>query len=321
MDAGVPLTGAASAAHQKFAMRISLVVGVLMLMGKSYAYLITNSAAILSDAAESVVHVLAVAFATFSLWLSFKPPDSDHPYGHDKVSFFSAGIEGGLIVVAALFIIFESVLKWVHGLRIENLDSGTLIVAGASAVNTVLGFYLVWKGKKHDSLILIANGKHVLTDAWTSFGVVGGLVLVLLTGWLPFDPILAIAVALNILWSGGKLIRISVGGLMDEVDPDVDRDVRAILDAETKKRSLAYHELRHRRSGTTVWIDFHLLFPSGTSIEDAHDQTTEIEAMLHRNLPMPCTVTTHMEPIEDHEGTHRPLEDFRKDTPGTPDAG
>ncbi len=300
--------GPASVAEQKFAMRISLAVGALMLVGKTYAYLITNSAAILSDAAESVVHVLAVGFAAFSLWLSFKPPDSDHPYGHDKVSFFSAGIEGALIVVAALFIIFESTAKWVQGLRIENLDDGTLIVAGASAVNAVLGFYLVWKGKKHDSLILIANGKHVLTDSWTSLGVVGGLLLVIWTEWLPFDPILAIAVALNILWSGGKLIRISVGGLMDEVDPAVDREVRAILDDETGKRSLAYHELRHRRSGNSVWIDFHLLFPSGTSLEDAHEQTTQIEAIIHRNLKMPCTVTTHMEPIEDHEGTHKLLD-------------
>ncbi len=306
-DAPIPI-GIASAAEQKFAMRISLAVGLLMLVGKSYAYLITNSAAILSDAAESVVHVLAVAFAAFSLWLSFKPADSDHPYGHDKISFFSAGIEGGLIVVAALFIIVESVLKWVQGLRLENLDDGTLIVATASAVNAVLGFYLVWKGKRHDSLILIANGKHVLTDSWTSFGVVGGLLLVILTGWLPFDPILAIIVALNILWSGGKLIRVSIAGLMDEVDPDIDKDVRAILDAETKKRSLGYHELRHRKSGNSVWIDFHLLFPSRTSIENAHDQATEIEAILHQNLKMPCTVTTHMEPMENHEGKHKCLE-------------
>ncbi len=308
MNSGPMPMGSYSASEQKFAMRISLAVGVLMLVGKTYAYLITNSAAILSDAAESVVHVLAVGFAAFSLWLSFKPADSDHPYGHDKVSFFSAGIEGALIIVAALFIIFESMAKWVQGLRIENLDDGTLIVAGASAVNAVLGLYLVWKGKKHDSLILIANGKHVLTDSWTSFGVVGGLLLVIWTDWLPFDPILAIAVALNILWSGGKLIRISVGGLMDEVDPAVDRDVRAILDDETGKRSLAYHELRHRRSGNSVWIDYHLLFPSGTSLEEAHEQSTQIEAIIHRNLKTSCTVTTHMEPIEDHEGRHRILE-------------
>jgi cation diffusion facilitator family transporter len=304
---GMPAT-ASSMAEQKFAMRLSLAVGLLMLVGKTYAYFITNSSAILSDAAESVIHVLAVGFAAFSLWLSFKPPDTDHPYGHDKVTYFSAGIEGGLIITAALFIIVESVIKWLGGLRIENLDDGTMIIAGASGVNAFLGFYLVWKGKKHNSLILVANGKHVLTDSWTSFGVVGGLILVILTGWLPFDPILAIAVAVNILWSGGKLIRISVGGLMDEVDPGVDKELRDILDAETKSRSLEYHELRHRTSGNTVWIDFHLLFPSGTSIDVAHDQATEIEAALHNKLHNPCMITTHMEPNEDHEGKHRLLE-------------
>jgi cation diffusion facilitator family transporter len=296
-----------SIAEQTFAMRLSLAVGAIMLVGKTYAFFITNSSAILSDAAESVIHVLAVGFAAFSLRLSFKPPDTDHPYGHDKISFFSAGIEGGLIVTAALFILVESVMKWLSGLRIENLDDGTMIVAGASAVNAALGWYLVWKGKKHHSLILVANGKHVLTDSWTSFGVVGGLLLVILTGWLPFDPILAIAVAINILWSGGKLIRLSVGGLMDEVDPGVDKRLREILDAETKSRSLVYHELRHRTSGNTVWIDFHLLFPSGTTIDVAHDQATEIEASLHRLLRNPCVITTHMEPNEDHEGKHRIL--------------
>jgi len=298
----------ASIAEQKFAMRLSLAVGVIMLVGKTYAYFITNSSAILSDAAESVIHVLAVGFAAFSLWLSFKPPDTDHPYGHDKISFFSAGIEGGLIVTAALFIIVESVLKWLSGLRIENLDDGTMIVAGASAVNAALGFYLVWKGKRHQSLILVANGKHVLTDSWTSLGVVGGLVLVIFTGWLPFDPILAIAVALNILWSGGKLIRLSIGGLMDEVDPDVDSRVRKILDAEMKSRSLAYHELRHRTSGNTVWIDFHLLFPPGTSIDDAHEQATEIEASIRGGIPNRCMITTHLEPDNDHERRHRVLD-------------
>jgi cation diffusion facilitator family transporter len=312
IEPGTVTAAESSAAEQKFAMRLSLVVGLAMLVGKSYAYMITNSAAILSDAAESVIHVLAVCFAAFSLWLSFKPADSSHPYGHDKVTYFSAGIEGGLIITAAIYIIYESVAKWLAGLRIENLDDGTLIIAGASVVNAFLGFYLVWKGKKHNSLILIANGKHVLTDSWTSFGVVGGLILVILTGWLPFDPILAIAVAANILWSGGKLIRISVGGLMDEVDTEVDRSVREILDAETKGRALAYHELRHRRSGNTVWIDFHLLFPPGASIDVAHDQATEIEAALHRKLRYACTVTTHLEPNEDHEGKHRSLGDPSK---------
>lgn len=292
------------------AMRLSLIVSVFMLVGKLYAYFITNSAAILSDAAESVVHILAVSFAAFSLWLSFKPPDSDHPYGHDKVSFFSAGIEGGLIVIAAVFIIFESIKKWVEGLRVEHLDNGILLVAAAAVVNAALGWYLVWKGKKHDSIILVANGKHVLTDSWTSFGVVGGLLLVMFTDWLPFDPILAIFVAVNIIWSGGKLIRTSVGGLMDEVDPGADRQIRAVLDAETKKHSLEYHELRNRRSGSTVWVDFHLLFPSGTSIEDAHELATLIEAALKKSMRENCVVTSHLEPMEDHEKIHRHLENL-----------
>ncbi len=292
------------------AMRLSLLVSVFMLVGKLYAYFMTDSAAILSDAAESVVHILAVSFAAFSLWLSFKPPDTDHPYGHEKVSFFSAGIEGGLIVTAAIFIIYAAIQKWVSGLHVENLDSGTLIVAGAAVVNAALGWYLVWQGKKHNSIILVANGRHVLTDSWTSFGVVGGLLLVLLTGWLPFDPILAIFVALNIIWSGGKLIRISVGGLMDEVDPEVDRQIREILDEETKTRSLHYHELRNRKSGSTVWIDFHLLFPSGTSIEVAHGIATQIEIALRKALRENCVVTSHLEPIEDHEEVHRHLGDI-----------
>ncbi|HLB01463.1 MAG TPA: cation diffusion facilitator family transporter [Bacteroidota bacterium] len=310
MTEGPTATDPRSARDLQRAMRLSLIVSVFMLVGKLYAYFITNSAAILSDAAESVVHILAVTFAAFSLRLSFKPPDRDHPYGHDKISFFSAGIEGGLIITAAIIIIFEAIKKWVEGLRVEHLDYGMIIVAASAAVNAVLGWYLIWKGKKHDSIILAANGKHVLTDSWTSFGVVGGLMLVLFTGWLPFDPILAIFVALNIIWSGGKLIRISVGGLMDEVDPEVDRQIRAVLNAETKKHSLQYHELRNRKSGSTVWVDFHLLFPSGTSIEHAHNLATLIEAGIRKTLRETCVVTSHLEPIEDHERIHRHLENL-----------
>jgi len=295
--------------QQQFAIRLSLAIGFVMLAGKMYAYIITNSAAILSDAAESVVHVIAVAFAAFSLWLSIQPADKSHTYGHDKISFFSAGVEGMLIVVAAIYIIYEAVAKWITGLHLENLGTGTLYVAAAGLINGGLGFYLVRKGKQHKSLILVANGKHVLTDSWTSAGVIAGLLLVLWTGWLLFDPILAILVALNILWSGGKLMRQSVGGLMDEGDPELDRQVRTVLEAETGKRGLQYHQLRHRYSGTGVWVEVHLLFPNDTSIENAHWQATEIEAAIKSNLNFPVTVTTHLEPLEQHEEVHRTLKD------------
>jgi cation diffusion facilitator family transporter len=292
----------------RFAMRLSLVVGVLMLLAKSYAYSITGSAAILSDAAESIVHVAAVAFAVFSLWLSLRPADPSHPYGHDKISFFSAGVEGMLIVFAAVYIIYEAISKWMAGLELENLGRGTLFVGAAALINLALGVYLVRKGRRHRSLILVANGKHVLTDSWTSFGVIAGLLLVATTGWLPFDPILAILVAGNILWSGGKLVRDSVGGLMDEGDPELHEQLIAILDEHTQRRGLHYHELRHRNSGVRVWIDLHLLFPADTSIERAHRQATEIEAVIQDKLAVPATITTHLESIEEHEEVHQELE-------------
>jgi len=278
-----------------------------MLVGKSYASLITGSAAILSDAAESVVHVVAVAFAAFSLSLSMKPADPSHPYGHEKISFFSAGVEGAMIVIAAGYIISEAVSRWLAGLQLRNLDMGVLYVALAALVNGGLGGFLVWEGKRHKSLILVANGKHVLTDSWTSFGVVVGLVLVMWTGWLPFDPLLAILVAINILWSGGKLIRQSVAGLMDEGDPEVESNLRSILDEQTAKRGLGYHELRYRSTGSSLWVEFHLLFPKDASIEDAHWKATEIEAAIKTSLRLPVTVISHLEPEESHDETHQQL--------------
>ncbi len=193
-----------------FAIRVSFAFGLLMLVMKWYAYHLTGSSAILSDAAESIVHIIGVAFAVFSLWLTLQPADASHPYGHSKISYFSAGFEGGLIILAAAYIIFISIQRLITGIELTNLDKGAYFTFGASVINLFLGWFLVWKGKKTNSLILVANGKHVLTDSWTSFGVVAGLGLTLLTGWLPFDPLIAIIAALNILWSGGNLIRQSI---------------------------------------------------------------------------------------------------------------
>ena len=298
---------ASSRAQQRLAIRLSLVVGFLMLFGKSYAYFITGSAAILSDAAESVVHVVAVSFAAFSLWYSMQPADERHPYGHEKISYFSAGIEGTMIVLAAGYIIYVSIHKWMHGLHLERLGEGTGLTVAAALINAVLGAYLLWQGKRHKSIILVANGKHVLTDFWTSLGVILGLGLVMVTGWGPFDPILAIAVALNILWSGGKLIRQSVAGLMDERDPEVEGRLKDILNEEAQQRGLAYHNLRCRNTGSSVWVDVHLLFPRDATIETAHWQATEIEGAIQRRLDLPITLTTHLEPLEGHRETHQML--------------
>ena len=294
------------------AMLLSLLAGIGMLALKVVAYAVTGSVAILSDAAESIVHVVAVSFAAYSLWLSLKPADSSHPYGHDKISFFSAGFEGAMIILAAVYIIYLSIDKWLHGLMLHNLGTGTLLTLAAALVNAALGGYLVWVGKKHKSLVLEANGKHVLTDSWTSFGVVVGLTLALLTGWLPLDPLVAMLVAANILWTGGNLLRRSVGGLMDEGDPETETRIRDVLDRATEDLAIQFHGLRYRHTGNRTWVEFHLLFPQETKLADAHRMATKVEDHVRRALGMRAEVITHLETLEDHQEvhSHRPSEPF-----------
>ncbi len=286
------------------AMNLSLAVGLILFLVKFGAFWITGSSAIFADAAESAIHIVAVGFAVFSLRLSQKPADSDHPYGHAKISFFSAGFEGGMIVLAALFIIYDAVSKWIAGLHLENLGLGAGLTACAVLVNIALGWYLVWIGRRKHSLILEANGKHILTDAWTSIGVLIGLSLTIVTGWLPWDPIFAILVAANILFTGFGLIRKSVGGLMDVAEPEVYRQLRAVLDEETKSQGIGYHELRHRNLGDGHWVDLHLLFDDDTSIRDAHVKATRVEERIKAVLKPRALVTTHLEPKKDHARIH-----------------
>jgi cation diffusion facilitator family transporter len=287
-----------------FAMNLSLVIGLLMFIMKTGAYLLTSSSAILSDAAESVVHVAAVAFAAYSLRLSYRAADEDHMYGHAKISFFSAGFEGAMIILAALYIVYESIYKWMHGLQLENLGTGAALLAIASVVNGGLGGYLVWLGRKNNSLILEADGKHVLTDCWTSMAVLVGLGLVLTTKWLPFDPICGIIVACNIFRSGAELVRSAFGGLMDTADPVAQAKLTEILDRETQSRRLSYHLLRHRNLGDAHWVEFHLLFPEGVSLTNAHRIATEIERVIETSLDPRAFVTTHLECASDHEVLH-----------------
>ncbi len=287
-----------------FAMRLSLAVGVLMLLGKTAAYYLTGSAAILSDFAESVVHVIAVAFAAFSLRLSTKPAAPNFLYGYERITFFSAGFEGAMIVAAAIWILVAAIQKWLAGLPLEHLGSGTLLLLAAGLMNAWLGWYLLRVGKRTGSLILEADGKHVLTDSLTSFGVVAGLGLVMLTGWKPFDPIIAIAVALNILWSGGRLAWRSAVGLLDYSDPKVGKEIREKLDALCNELGVHYHGVRFRTTGHRQIIEVHLLFPHATAVGEAHRLATLLEERLPVELAGPAEVITHLESLEDHEDVH-----------------
>lgn len=288
----------------RFAMRISLAVGVLMLAGKVTAFFLTGSSAIFSDAAESVVHVIAVAFAVFSLWLSRRPAIPRFQYGYERITFFSAGFEGGMIVVAAVVILAAAIHKLRHGLVLDNLGNGAILVVAAGALNAVLGVYLLRVGRRNHSLILEADGKHVLTDSWTSFGVLAGLILVMVTHWKPFDPIVAILVAVNILWSGGRLLWNAIRGLLDYSDPEIGHVLRARLDGLCSEMGLDYHGVRFRTTGYRHIVEVHLLFPYDMPLGEAHRQATLIEERLALDLGVPATVTTHLESKEDHSQVH-----------------
>jgi cation diffusion facilitator family transporter len=287
------------------AMRLSLFVGVLMLAGKMSAYLLTGSAAIFSDAAESVVHVIAVAFAVFSLWLSMRPAVPRFQYGYERITFFSAGFEGAMIVLAAGSILYTTIQKLRHGFYLENLGNGMFLIVAAGLLNAGLGWYLVRIGKRNHSLILEADGKHVLTDSWTSFGVVAGLLLVMLTGWKFFDPLVAFAVSANILWSGGRLMWQSINGLLDYSDPKVGHQIRHQLDAICVDLGVQYHGVRFRTTGRRQMIEVHLLFPQAMALGEAHRLATLVEERLSQDLDVPSEVTTHLESLEDHSEVHR----------------
>ena len=285
--------------NKKRAAWISLSVGVLMFVSKMGAYLLTGSSAIFSDAAESVVHVAATSMALYSIYLSSKPADYDHLYGHGNIEYFSAGVEGLLIIIAAITIIYTSAQDLIYGVSTKSLDIGTLIIAGAGIINFVLGYYLIRKGKQTNSITLIADGKHVLTDSYTSIGVVIGLVLVMITGFHLLDPIMAILVALNILFTGYKLMRESVGGLMHETDKETLNLIVDKLQTIKKNYWIDAHHLRFWKSGDRVYIDFHLILPYYFSVKESHLEEEFIEKHLLEILPN-SGVRIHMDYCKDN---------------------
>ena len=277
-------------------MNLSLAVAIVLLASKTFAAISTGSSSVYSDAAESVVHVFAVAFAAWALRLSQKPADNTHHYGHDKISFISAGFEGAMISAAAVLILYEAGNQFVFGVEITKLALGLWITTGAAVANLAVGLALIRTGEKTSSPLIRANGIHVLTDVWSSIAVIVALLLIKATGWVWWDPIVAICAALNILRVGLRLIRESLRGLLDEADPLIEQQARDLLDKQTAVYGLSYHNFRHRHSGRAHWIEFHLVFPGELSVETAHRQATEIEAGIASLIAPEGRVITHLEP-------------------------
>ena len=304
-DTSSPYNGATTPSKKESrAMNISLLVGLLMLGIKWTAYYLTGSIAIFSDAVETIVHIAAVGFAWYSLHITYLPPDEDHHFGHDKISFFSAGLEGALIILAAAVIIWTAIDKLINGITLEQVGIGTGLTALAAIINTILGFYLVRIGKSEKTLIIEANGKHILTDAWTSAGAIAGLLLAYFTGATWIDPLMALFFGANIIFEGGKLIRTSVHGLMDKTDPELIIQVQKILSDFCMNNGLSFHRLRLRVSGNFVYIDFHLQFPDETTIEHAHLFATEVEQKIAQGIPYPADIVSHLESTSHHPPGH-----------------
>ena len=278
------------------AVLISLAVSVVLLAAKYEAYLLTGSTAILSDALESIVNVVAAVFALGGLVFAGRPADRNHPYGHGKIEFFSAAFEGGLIAFASVVIVYEAVRILLAGAEVRQIGSGVVIVLATGLVNLVLGWYLVRTGRRYQSLTLVADGKHVISDFWTSAGVVVGLLLVHLTGRAWLDPLVALLVALWLMWTGFKLVRHAAGGLLDEEDPVLLSRVLNALQTYVGHGVIRVHHLRAIRSGRFHHVEAHLVVPEFWSVERAHDVSEEVAARVIVDLGVEGEMVFHTDP-------------------------
>lgn len=279
----------------------SIVVGALVLGIKTLAWWLTGSVALLSDALESTVNVATAVAALIAIRVAARPADATHPYGHHKAEFFSAVLEGVMIILAALLILREA---W-EGLRdpvaLDLPVMGLAVNGAATAVNAVWARVLVTRGRALSSPALVADGRHLFTDVLTSAGVACGVLLAMLTDWWILDPIMAAVVAVNILWQGGRVVRESLSGLMDEAAPDATvARVREVIAAEAGG-AVEAHDLRTRHAGQAVFIDFHLVVPAEMTVYDAHEICDRVEEALRRAVSG-ARITIHVEP--EHKQKH-----------------
>jgi len=278
---------------------LSIAAAVVTILLKFYAFYLTGSMGFFSDALESFVNLFAAVVALIMLTISAKPADKEHEYGHSKAEYFSSAIEGALIVLAALSILRSAVPRLFDPKPLTNIDIGLAFSLAASLVNLTVSLVLIHYGKKKHSLVLEADGKHLMTDVWTSAGVIAGILIVRFTGIYIFDPIIAIVVAINIIYTGYQLISRSASGLMDaSISEEAVKKITAYLDS-LKKENIEYHSLMTRQAGQRMFISVHLLVPGWWTVKKGHDYADLIEQSIEDMFEEPVNVSTHIEPIDD----------------------
>ncbi len=280
------------------AQSLALAIGLLLLGVKLLAWWLTNSNAILTDALESIINVAAAGMGLYSLWLSSQPRDRNHPYGHGKVEFLSAGVEGALILLAGVAILFKAGYNLLYPQPISSLDIGLIITAAAGLVNYLLGWYLQQRGKSSHSMVLTASGAHLKSDAYSSAGLVIGLGLVWATGSPVIDSVLALVFGGIIIYTGFRLVRESVAGIMDEADYQLIRDMVDTLEQERRDSWIDVHNFRVIKYGPTLHIDCHITLPWYFSVEQAHEEVKAFERVMQDFSSTPVELFVHVDPCE-----------------------
>lgn len=282
---------------------LSIAASIVTLALKFGAWFLTGSVSLFSDAAESLVNLTAGLMAFWMLTIAARPADAGHAYGHDKAEYFSSGAEGALILVAAVSIIYTAVERFVHPVPLSHLGPGLLVSGLAALVNLATARMLLKVAREQDSITLEADAKHLLTDVWTSAGVLGGLAVVMFAppAWQVLDPVMAVAVAVNIVMTGVNLLRRSLDGLMDAALPEpeilaIDASIRAVLPS-----GASFHDMRSRKAGPRRFVEFHLLVPGEISVQASHDLCDRIEEAIGHELAQ-VSVIIHVEPTETHSG-------------------
>jgi cation diffusion facilitator family transporter len=278
---------------------LSIAAAIATMLLKGGAWLLTGSVGLLSDALESLVNLAGALMALAMLTVAARPPDADHAYGHSKAEYLSAGAEGALIVIAAVSIAVAAVDRLMHPQPLEQVGVGLAVALVAALLNLGVALVLMRAARAHRSATLQASSHHLLTDVWTTGGVLVGVGAVALTGWLVLDPLVALAVAVNIVWTGWRIMRDSVAGLMDAALPvHEQRVLHELLQRYAATDGIEYHALRTRRAGAHRFVSLHVLVPPEWSVQQGHDLLERIEADVRRALP-PVTVDTHLEPLGD----------------------
>ena len=277
---------------------LSIGAAILTIALKFGAYHFTGSVGLLSDALESIVNLVAALVAFWALSFAAKPPDEDHPFGHTKAEYFSSGLESALIVVAAISIAIAAWERLFNPQPIEQIGLGLALALVATALNGAVAWILLRASKRLRSITLKADAHHLLTDVWTSFGVVIGIFLVKLTGWLVLDPLIALLVAVNIVWAGYRLLRETGAGLLDSSIPKPERQIITAILETYEAQSVLFHALRTRVAGSRRFITFHVLVPGDWTVQRGHVLCEEMELAIIQALPG-SYVITHLEPKED----------------------